>query len=202
MPDITLSQALKEAYASANPKDIIYHTIEIRHDTFTQPLRVVLGNRPFYGKLEDSAPENPGEVVYFAPYSFDFTKPEVGPNGIPQMEIVIDNVSREISSALEGAVASMELVEITYREFFSEWVYDAAEYMDDDYYQEDYYVSGIDSLSNGELQNDPPLTMYITDVTSTIFNVRGVCRFPDLANKKFPTVAYEAETFRGLVRDR
>ncbi len=176
MPDTTLTQAIREAYASAPRGVVIYHTLEIRHSTFTEPIRIVRDHADLEAYLESDAPENAGEEVFFSRFSFDFTKPEISADGVPQMQVAIDNISRDISAALDLAVQTTDLVEVTYREFIST------------------------DLSGP--QNDPPITMYLIDVKADIFKVHGTARFPDLLNKRFPTLAYDAEVFTGLVRDR
>lgn len=173
MPDGTLSEAIKEAYASAPSNLIIYHTLEIRHPSFTQPIRIVRDIVDLVATLEADAPANPGETVTFVRYAFDFIKPEVNSNGVPQMQITIDNVDRIIGASIEGALGSTDLVEVTYREYIST------------------------DLTGP--QNDPPITLQVMAVTVDMFKVTATCGFPDLMNRKFPTVEYTSETFPGLV---
>ncbi len=176
MPDPTLSRAIREAYASAPRGVIIYHTLEIRHPTFDTPIRVVRDYQDLEAYLESDAPENPGEEVFFSRFDFDFTKPEISADGVPQMQLKIDNISRDISAALDLATTTTDLVEITYREYIST------------------------DLSGP--QNDPPISMYLVDVKADVFAAHGTARFPDLLNKRFPTLAYRADIFKGLVRDQ
>jgi len=172
MPDTTLSDAIREAYVVAG--DIpIYHTLEIRHATLTTPIRLVRDGEALTAYLEADAPADPGCEVTFLPYAFDFQRPEVGPNGAPQMPITIDNVGREITVALENAVASTTPVEITYREYLA------------------------NDLTGP--QNDPPIHLELKTVSANVFQVSAVAGFPDRATRKFPTLEYTAEDFPGLV---
>ena len=57
MPDFSLEDALKEAYASAPASEVILHTLELRHPSFTQPIRVVRDHAEFTCFLEADAPE-------------------------------------------------------------------------------------------------------------------------------------------------
>jgi hypothetical protein len=118
MPDPTLSAAIKEAYAS-DPKNVVYPTLEINHDSFTQPIRVVRDKVNLVATLEDTAPLNPGESVEFIAYQFNLVKPEIGPSGVPQCTIEIDNISREILAQIDAAVSggSQNLITVTYREY-------------------------------------------------------------------------------------
>lgn len=173
MADSTLSQAIKEAYASAPANVVIYHTLELRHPAFTAPIRVVRDFEDLTATLESSAPVNPGAVVTFVRFSFDFSKPEMSANGVPQMSIEIDNVDRSIVANIEAALATTDLVEATYREYIS--------------------------TDLAAPQNDPPIRMTLMSITADVFRVKAVAGFPELMNRRFPSTEYDAETFPGLV---
>lgn len=175
MPDSTLSQAIKEAYASCPVSSIIYHTLEIYHPSFTVPIRVVRDTVNLTASLEASAPRDAGQAVDFIGYQFDITPPEISTSGVPQCTVEIDNVSREILAQIEAAVASgsLDLITMTYRAYLS------------------------DDLSGPE--NDPPLTLTISDITATVFRISATAGFANLANKRFPSVDYTAEVFPGLI---
>lgn len=173
MTDTTLSQAIKEAYASAPSNVLIYHTLELRHPAFTAPIRVVRDYEDLTATLEATAPEDASTAVLFVRFSFDFTKPEVSANGVPQMAIEIDNVDRSIVANIEAALATTDLVQATYREFIS-----------------------TDLTAP---QNDPPIHMTLMSISADVFRVKAVAGFPDLVNRRFPSTAYDAETFPGLV---
>lgn len=172
MPDSTLSEAIREAHASCPVGLITYFTLEIRHPTLTEPIRIVRDNAPLTAYLEADAPEDPGAEVTFLAYAFDFQKPEVGPNGSPVMPVTIDNVGRDITIALENAVASTDVIEITYREYLST------------------------DLTGP--QNDPPIHMELKSVSCDVFRVSAQAGFPDRATRKFPTLEYTTESHPGL----
>lgn len=71
MTDASLSEALKEAYASADSEIIILHTLELRHPAFVDEnglptaIRVVRDNVNHICRLEESAPLNAGQDVEF-----------------------------------------------------------------------------------------------------------------------------------------
>ena len=171
MPDSTLSQALKEAYASA-PAVIIYHTLELRHAAFSSPIRVVRDNASLVATLEASAPSQAGQAVTFVGFAFDFTKPEVSASGVPSITIEIDNVDRSIVANIEAAMASTSLVTCIYREYIST------------------------DLSGP--QNNPPLTLTVLTVTADVFRVKCTCGFANLMNYRFPRLEYDAETYASL----
>lgn len=174
MPDPNLSQAMQEAYASAPSDEVIYHTLEINHAAFSQPIRVVRDNADLDARLEASAAHNPGEIVTFVRYSFDLVKPEVSATGVPQCTIEIDNVSREILANIELAMTSTAPITVTYREFLA-------------------------SNLTGGPENDPPMTLELTSIKADVFRIRATASFANLGNKRFPGEDYTAERFRGLV---
>lgn len=173
MPDSTLSQALKEAYAAAPSGVVIYHTLELRHPAFSSPIRVVRDFSDLTATLEATAPADPGATVTFVRFAFDFIKPEISTTGVPQMTIVIDNVDRSIVANIEAALSTTSLVQATYREYIS--------------------------TDLSAPQNNPPISMTILSLTADVFRVRAVAGFPDLMNRRFPTLEYSAETFPGLI---
>lgn len=180
MPDSSLSEALKEAYASAPAGEVILHTLEFRHPLFRDelnqpaPIRVVLDHNDLEAVLEDSAPQNPGESVLFIAFSFELTLPEVQHTALPEIVITIDNVSRDIEDNLAAAVNSPYKVEVTYRPYLST------------------------DLTGPQM--DPPLTMTITQIEADDFRVTARATYGDAANKSFPSETYTAERFPGLVR--
>lgn len=173
MTDTTLSEAIKEAYASAPAGVIIYHTLELRHAAFSSPVRLVRDRVNLVATLESTAEENPGEEVTFLAFNFNFTKPEVSSSGVPQINIEIDNVDRSIVANIEAAMTTTDMVEITYREYIS--------------------------TDLSAPQNDPPLNMTIITVSADIFKVKCTAGFPNLMNYRFPRLEYDTDTFPGLV---
>lgn len=169
MPDPYLSEAIKEAYASAPVDTIIYHTLEIIHSDFTEPIRIVRDFNELTATLEDTAPYNPGEEVTFIPYAFEFQPPEINTQGVVQCQIEIDNVDRVIFSALDTAITSYSILELIYRGYLS------------------------DDLTGP--QNDPPLRMTITSVSAGVSKITATASFGNFANRKFPNYTYTTENF-------
>lgn len=113
MPDSTLSQAIKEAYASAPADVVTYDTIELSHPAFTQPIYVVNDWADLTATLETGAP------VTFIRFAFRLVRPEVTPTGVPQLTLEIDNVSRDILVNVQAAMASTDKVTLRYRQYLS-----------------------------------------------------------------------------------
>lgn len=174
MPDITLEEALKEAYAAAPAEEIVYDTLEFRHADWTTPIRVVRDYVNLVATLEATAPLNPGEAVTFTAFSFDLQRPEVNPDAVPEVSITIDNVSLEIEDALLQAIQSVEPIQVTYRPYLS-------------------------SVLTAPAMN-PPLTLTLQEVSATSQQVTAKARLGDFANRKFPGQEYTARRFPGLAR--
>lgn len=175
MPDPTLSDAIREAYASAPVDEVIYHTLEIWHPSFTQPIRVVRDRDALDARIEAGAARNAGEIVTFIAWGFDIVPPDQTSTGVPQAVIEIDNVSREITAQLDLAVQDTDPVTAIYRAYLS------------------------DALDDGP-ENDPPLELTLLSVTADMFRIRATAGFPNLLNKQFPALEYDLETFPGLAR--
>lgn len=173
MPDFTLEDALAEAYASAPSAEVILHTLEIRHPSFTVPIRVVRDFNDFTATLEADAPADPGAQVTFVAMAFDFSLPDVEKAVSPEIDISLDNVSGELIGYLDAAAQTPDLIEVTYRPYLA-------------------------SDPSGPQMN-PPLTLVIRSVTADVFRVSARAGFADLANRKFPNEVYDAERFPGLV---
>lgn len=171
--DNTLKAAIKEAYTHAPSNTIIYHTLELNHPSFPAPVRVVRDYADLTATLEASAPVNPSTPVVFTAFNFDLTKPEVSAAGVPQITITLDNVSNLLIADIESAMTTMSLVTAIYREYVST------------------------DLSGP--QNDPPIHMTLITITADVFHITATAGFTDLINRRFPSTAYDAQTFPGLV---
>jgi Domain of unknown function (DUF1833) len=174
------SQALKEAYASAPPEQIIFDTLEIIHPAFVDdagaptPARIVRGYNNIVATLEPDAPKNPGQAVEFTAISFEIKLPGFAEGDVPQLVITIDNVGRELVGSLEQAAADPQVIQVIYRP---------------------YLVSDLSAP-----QMDPPITMYATGVDVDVFQIQITCTLDDVNNWPFPHRFYQPDDFPGLVR--
>lgn len=180
MPNPALTQAIKEAYASAPSDQIILHTLELRHPAFLDEsgsvtaIRVVRDHLDLFARLEDSAPIHGGEVVRFVAMGFELDLPPVDTMPVPEISVTLDNVSREIVRHLDAAAESQSVIEVTYRPYLS---------------------SDLEGP-----QMDPPIHLVLTEVEADIFRVTGRARMLDIGNKAFPGLIYSAKSFPGLTR--
>lgn len=112
MPDSTLSQAIKEAYAS-RPYVPILHTLELYHAAFTEPIRVKRGKGDILAILEAGAPRDAGMQVTFLGFAFDIMPPD----STGKCTIEIDNVSRGIVRNIELSMTDSTPITMIYRAY-------------------------------------------------------------------------------------
>lgn len=176
-------EALQEAYASAPTDEVILSTLEIRHPSFTDgAIRVVMDHGDMftiesvdtwghYMKLENTAPVQAGQTVFFQACMFKITLPEQRDGALPSVNIELDNVTREMMQYLDDAIGQRAPIEITYRE-----------YLASDKLTPQFIMSG--------------LTMKTVD--SSLSKIVGTAQFGDLVNKSFPKKLYRPDEFKGL----
>lgn len=174
MPDPTLSAAIAEAYASAPVGQVIWHTLEIHHPSFSQPIRVVCDETALDARIEAGAARDAGAVVTFVAYPFEIVLPDQSTTASPVCTLEIDNVSREIGVQLDAAILAGGAVEVIYRQ----------------------YLSGYQLVGP---ENQPPLTMELKSVQMRRKRIRATIGFEDLLTRAYPRQTYDVETFPGLV---
>lgn len=170
------TDAIKEAYASALVNVIILATLELNHVSWTEPVRLVCDTLDLTAKTEDHMEGEilvPGEVVLFNRCAFSVLPPESS-DKLPEIQIRIDNVSREISSHVDASMAQRAPIEITYREYLNTDPLDGPHYV----------LTGLT----------------LRRVTCTDTSVTGSATFGDFINRAFPREIFTAARFPGLVR--
>ena len=178
MPDPTLSEAIKEAYASSPSDVVILHTLELRHPNFMDDdgkpmaIRLVRDNQDLNATLEAGAPLDAGQTVTFIAMGFDLTLPPVDTIPVPEITITIDNVSGRLMPYLDKAIDSGDKIEVTYRP----------------------YLSNDTSCPHMV----PPITLVLSDVEANVMRVTGRARLLDVGNKRFPSKNYNAKCFPNL----
>lgn len=181
MPTANITEALKEAYASNPDGVVIIHTLEFVHPNFrdenNQPtaIRVAITHDVFNAQLESSAPLNPSEYVDFLPMNFDLSLPNVEHVATPEIDISIDNVSRDIEDNLAIAAASPFITEVIYRPYLST------------------------DLTGPQM--NPPLRLQLISAEADDFRVTARAGYGNTANKNCPSDIYNTERFPGLARN-
>lgn len=173
------TEAAEEAYASAPDDEVVLFTLEFRHSTFEDDegdptaIRVVINTENLVTTLEPEAPMNGGEEVEFIACHFGCVPPASDSDKIPEIDIWIDNVSRELSKHLEAASLSREPIEMSYREFLAS-----------DSSGPQYVIHG----------------MTLREVTADVHRCSGKAAFYDLMNRAWLSDVYRPEDFPGLMR--
>lgn len=114
MPNNSLDDALKEAYALAPADQVILDTLEIQYSGLPEVLYLVRDRVPHDLTLEDASTHT------FQPTAFRFVAPGAGKDGLQQLRLAIDNVGEEVTDFFEALGTELtEPVEVTYRPYLS-----------------------------------------------------------------------------------
>lgn len=163
------TEAIKEAFATAQSNVAIIDTIEVYHPSLLpeQTLYLVkdIVNREM--TLEND------EVKTFVACGFAINLPEKSSEGLQDLLITIDNTDRAASDFIQAALEMPnEPIQIIYRPYLS------------------------NDFSAPQL--DPPLVLYLSEVSINRFDVSGRASFADVINKQFLTERYTADRFPAL----
>jgi hypothetical protein len=113
MPNTSLSEAIKEAYASCPSETLYLETIEISHSESSTHFYLVRDRADWSLTLENAV------QITFEKCPFRFSLPASGENGVQELNLAIDNVDRRISDFLESVENSLEPVRVIYRVYLA-----------------------------------------------------------------------------------
>jgi hypothetical protein len=170
---VTISAELAAVYATAPVARYFIETLTLVHPIFAEgsnPGNFYMTNQRdgFTGTLEN------GNTAFFEPVPFTAIPPNSEETSDLQLQVGIDNVSRQLMSRLEQLGNTPNVpIEIYYRVFLS------------------------DDLT---VQNDPPLKLDIVAVKATQKMVSFAAGLTNLRNKPFPAQLYTTELYPGLAR--
>jgi hypothetical protein len=108
-----LSEAIKEAYASAPSNVAVLETLEISHPSIGGTIYIVKNREDLTLTLEDDTEQ------LFEGVGFRMALPASGDNGVQELTITIDNVDRRISDFLNTAKDYQTPVVVKYRPYLS-----------------------------------------------------------------------------------
>ena len=180
MPDPTLSDAAKEAYALAPDDEIVIDTLEIRHPTFIDDdgnldsIWLTTNQADILALLEADAEVKGGQMVTFRSFGFRFTLPRVEPGSGPEMEISVDSTDRRIIEALDRAATDARQIVMCYRP----------------------YLSNV--LDEGP-QMIPPPSFVLSQAAAKGLTTRGRARVAIDLGGAFPRYVYTATEYPGLI---
>jgi hypothetical protein len=189
MPNITLSDALEEAYAAADPDIPIIPTISIYFDGLVDdadaPADVFLfdganptrinddGSRELDAVLESTAPRRASSSVMFSAVPFSISIPDTTTDPTPRATLTVDNVGREMIDLLIQAAQGGKAIYITYRE----------------------YLVGSEGAGP---ENDPPLKFNLVEVSASGVSVSGRLITLTVGSRRFPWQSYSPSRFPTL----
>ena len=165
-----ISNALKNLYSSA-PNDIYeIETLQISHPQFVQGPRYICNQRDGFSAQDENS--NP---VFYEASAFSVLKPKGQIGGKIELQVTLDNTTRETMEDLERLSKSpTEPIEVIYRVYLSN--------------------------DPNTVQNLPPLKLDILGVVATVRYISFVAGLPNFRFNPFPKYRYELEKFPGLVR--
>ena len=114
MPNTSLQDALKEAFAIAPTTKTIIHTLEVRQ-TGVQDSVFISQTRGGINASDENGVEHT-----FQGSGFQFTLPPSDDDGFKSLSIAIDNIDRRASDFIETAKGSVVPVEVIYRPYMSD----------------------------------------------------------------------------------
>lgn len=114
MPNPSLTEAIKEAYASCSVDQIVYATLEIRQTGVQDPIYLVRAPQAI------TAVDENGFERTFEPSGFQFSEPAQNEEGFRSLNIAIDNIDRRVSDFVEAAKSEKIPVEVVYRPYLSD----------------------------------------------------------------------------------
>jgi hypothetical protein len=117
-------------------------------------------------------PNPSGPFRKFRACAFNFTLPSTDDGGLAELMLTMDNTNNRVSDFCESAMVFPAPVEILYRPYLST------------------------DLENPLM--DPPLRLFLKDVTVSESQVSGRSVPVDFLNLKFPTEIYDSERFPPL----
>jgi hypothetical protein len=162
-----LHPALVEAYAIAPASVSHVHTLELRHESLSEPLYLVQG---YFHKEIKTDPSGP--YHNFRACAFNFTLPATDDGGLQELTITLDNANNRVSDFCENAMNFPAPVEILYRPYLS--------------------TDLTTPLMN------PPLRLFLENVTVSEAQVSGRAVPVDFLNLTFPTELFDSVRFPPL----
>lgn len=169
---MTLTDAIKEAYASCPADVAVIETIEVNHIAWANPIRLVRDKVNLVATLESTAPYNPSAAVTFTALDFTIDHPRIG-EGRQELTVSFDNVTAALMPIINGHdLTSQYEVHLIYRPYLSS------------------------DLSGPHM--NPPLTLVVKSISVSMDRIFLTCGYADFANYRFPRKVYNADEFPGI----
>ena len=208
MPDPTLEQAIREAYASAPTDTVILHTLELRHPAFVDDdgrptaVRVVrnFADEESWLRLAgaevrtvlDAMPAEGRDLVGLVA-RLEADAPKDAGRMVPFIALAFDLELPPVDSAPVPEIA-VTLDNVS-REIVRHLDAAATSLERIEVTYRPYLSTDIEGP-----QMDPPITLTLTEIEVDVFRATGRARMLDIGNKAFPAETYTAKRFPGLTR--
>lgn len=169
---MTLTDAIKEAYASC-PSDVaVLETIEIYHPDWSSVIRLVRDKQNLTAHLEADAPNDPDADVVFTALDFTLDHPRVG-EGRQELTVSVDNITAAFMPLIEAHdLSSADEVKIIYRPYLST------------------------DLTGPHM--NPPLQLVVKSIAASMSRLSLSCGYAEFANYRFPRKVYTSDEFPGI----
>ncbi len=208
MPDPSLDQAIREAYASAPTDTVILHTLELRHPAFVDDdgrptaVRVVrnFADEESWLRLAgaevrtvlDAMPAEGRDLVGLVA-RLEADAPKDAGRMVPFIALAFDLELPPVDSAPVPEIA-VTLDNVS-REIVRHLDAAATSLERIEVTYRPYLSTDIEGP-----QMDPPITLTLTEIEVDVFRATGRARMLDIGNKAFPAETYTAKRFPGLTR--
>ena len=208
MPDPSLDQAIREAYASAPADTVILHTLELRHPAFVDDdgrptaVRVVrnFADEESWLRLAgaevrtvlDAMPAEGRDLVGLVA-RLEADAPKDAGRMVPFIALAFDLELPPVDSAPVPEIA-VTLDNVS-REIVRHLDAAATSLERIEVTYRPYLSTDIEGP-----QMDPPITLTLTEIEVDVFRATGRARMLDIGNKAFPAETYTAKRFPGLTR--
>ena len=163
---------MQEVYALAPNDRVPLATIQLSHPSLPESIFMVQDRVEHEFTLEANDDGTPGETATFEPVPFRFLPPTSGEDGLQELSLSIDNVDRRITDFIALVDTEPAPIELIYRPYLT------------------------DQPERPQL--DPPLLLFLTDMTVNALEVSGRATFSNIINLRYPTELYDRERFPGL----
>ena len=111
-------------------------------------------------------------IETFEPVGFRFALPPIGDQGLQELTISIDNTDRRITDFVNTIKGQPGTTEVRYRPYLS------------------------NDLTTPQM--DPPLLLFLKELSITAVQIQGRATFADIINKRYPSEWYTRERFPSL----
>lgn len=173
---MSVSEAIKQAYARAGSTTVHMIALEMRHESWPSPLRMINHRTDITLTLENDAPANPGEEVLFIATGMRVEEPQIGTDPAGEMQIQIDGVAGVIHSFIEAANGLSTPIDATIR------------------------AVALDSKNDSIIDVFTPYDLQLKGVGITLTDVVVTFGRISPVNLPFPSVKYGPDTYPQLYK--